>query len=51
MKLNDSKKITYIPKRPGEPDKSLASVNKIKKELGWEPKKLNFVKKIRNVFS
>ena len=38
VKLLGAEKITYIPKRPGEPDKSLASINKIKKELGWEPK-------------
>ena len=38
VKLLGAEKITYIPKRPGEPDKSIASINKIKKELGWEPK-------------
>ena len=28
----------YIPKRPGEPDRSLADISKIKKELNWKPK-------------
>ena len=28
----------YIPKRPGEPEKSLADISKIKKTLSWEPK-------------
>ena len=27
-----------IPKRPGEPDRSLADILKIKKEINWEPK-------------
>ena len=31
-------KKTYIPKRPGEPSRSLASIKKIKKHLGWRPK-------------
>ena len=38
VKLLGAEKIAYIPKRPGEPDKSLAGINKIKKELNWEPK-------------
>ena len=28
----------YIPKRPGEPDRSLADISKIKKDLNWKPK-------------
>jgi len=36
--LLGTKKITYIPKRPGEPDNSLADINKIIKDLGWKPK-------------
>ena len=28
----------YIPKRPGEPNRSLADISKIKSELNWEPK-------------
>jgi len=30
-------KKVYIPKRPGEPDRSLADISKIKKELNWKP--------------
>lgn len=33
-----SKKKTYIPKRPGEPDRSLANISKIKRDLNWKPK-------------
>ena len=36
-KLIGEKKI-YIPKRPGEPDRSLADISKIKKDLNWKPK-------------
>ena len=28
----------FIPKRPGEPDRSLADITKIKSEFNWEPK-------------
>ncbi len=28
---------TFIPKRPGEPDCTFADIEKIKKELGWQP--------------
>lgn len=28
----------YIPKRPGEPNRSLADISKIKKDLNWKPK-------------
>ncbi len=31
-------KMTYIPKRPGEPDKSQANIKKIKRKLNWKPK-------------
>jgi UDP-glucose 4-epimerase len=31
-------KVVNIPKRPGEPDRSLGSITKIKKELKWKPK-------------
>ena len=31
-------KVVYGPRREGDPDKLLASFEKIKKELGWEPK-------------
>ena len=36
-KLIGGKKI-YIPKRPGEPDRSLADISKIRKHLNWKPK-------------
>ncbi|MDP3789603.1 MAG: SDR family oxidoreductase [Candidatus Omnitrophota bacterium] len=29
--------ITYIPKRPGEPDRTWADISKIKTMLGWQP--------------
>ena len=28
----------YVPKRPGEPDRSLADISKITSELNWKPK-------------
>ena len=30
--------ITYIPKRPGEPDSTFADITRIKNELNWQPK-------------
>tara|TARA_B100001123_G_C15325756_1_gene1029460 strand:+ start:966 stop:1952 length:987 start_codon:yes stop_codon:yes gene_type:complete len=36
-KIIGGKKI-HIPKRPGEPDRSLADISKIKKDLKWKPK-------------
>lgn len=30
--------VTYIPKRPGEPDCTFADVSKIREVLGWKPK-------------
>ena len=36
-KLISDKKI-YIPKRPGEANRSLADISKIKKDLKWQPK-------------
>jgi UDP-glucose 4-epimerase len=30
--------VTYIPKRPGEPECTLADITKIKNVLGWQPK-------------
>ena len=36
-KLIGGKRI-FIPKRPGEPERSLACIKKIKKELNWGPK-------------
>jgi len=35
--LIGGKKI-HIPKRPGEPNRSLADITKIKRDLGWKPK-------------
>jgi len=37
VKLLKGSKIN-IPKRPGEPDKTFANINKIKRDLGWYPK-------------
>ena len=37
-KLVGGKKI-HIPKRPGEPYRSLANISKIKKDLNWKPKR------------
>jgi len=36
-KLLSAQSKIYIPKRPGEPDKTLADITKIKKYLGWQP--------------
>jgi len=33
-----SKKVIFIPKRPGEPDTTHADIRKIKKILNWKPK-------------
>lgn len=30
--------VTYIPKRPGEPDSTFADITKIKENLKWSPK-------------
>jgi len=30
--------VTYIPKRPGEPDCTFADITKIRRELKWQPK-------------
>lgn len=37
VELLDSE-VTYIPKRPGEPDCTFADTTKIREELGWTPK-------------
>jgi len=31
-------RVTYIPKRPGEPDCTWADITKITKDLGWKPR-------------
>jgi len=36
-KLIGGKKV-FIPKRPGEPDRSLADIRKVKKDFNWSPK-------------
>ena len=36
-KLIGGKKI-YIPKRPGEPDRSCANISRIQNDLKWKPK-------------
>jgi|TARA_B100001964_G_scaffold143576_1_gene158252 UDP-glucose 4-epimerase len=38
VELLGSQKVTHIPKRPGEPDQSLAGIEKIKKDFSWKPK-------------
>jgi len=40
--------VTYIPKRPGEPDCTHADISRIKTELGWEPK-VSFEVGVRNL--
>lgn len=34
----EKRKVIHIPKRPGEPDCTLADISKIRKLLGWKPK-------------
>ncbi|MDA1308121.1 MAG: GDP-mannose 4,6-dehydratase, partial [Proteobacteria bacterium] len=29
--------VTYVPRRPGEPDCTWADITKIRRDLGWEP--------------
>jgi UDP-glucose 4-epimerase len=38
VRLLGAKKVTHIPKRPGEPDCTFADVTKIQRELGWSAK-------------
>jgi len=38
VKILKPNKIRYIPKRPGEPEMTFASIKKAKKILGWGPK-------------
>ena len=37
IELLEGEKI-YIPKRPGEPDRTFADITKIREEIGWTPK-------------
>src|SRR3989344_3800112 len=39
----------YVPKRPGEPDKTQADIRKIKKSLGWKPR-ISFARGIKIMF-
>ena len=40
--------IVHIPKRPGEPDKTFANIDKIKTELNWIPK-ISFEEGVKNM--
>ncbi len=40
--------VTYIPKRPGEPDCTFADIGKITTELGWRPK-VSFEEGVRRI--
>ena len=48
-KLIGGKKI-HIPKRPGEPNRSLADITKIKKDLNWQPK-IKIEEGVKNLLS
>jgi len=37
VELLGAEKIIYIPKRPGEPDCTLADISKVRDELNWKP--------------
>ena len=37
VELLDTKKKTFIPKRPGEPDCTFADISRITQEIGWKP--------------
>ena len=42
--------VTYIPKRPGEPDCTYADIQKIERELNWKPK-VNIEKGVAEVIA
>jgi UDP-glucose 4-epimerase len=42
--------VTYIPKRPGEPDCTFADISKIRHELKWQPK-VNIEKGVEQVLA
>ena len=48
-KLIGGKKV-HIPKRPGEPSRSLADISKIKKDLKWKPK-IKIEEGVKNLLS
>jgi UDP-glucose 4-epimerase len=37
VELLGAKRVVHVPKRPGEPDCTLADTSRIRRELGWEP--------------
>ncbi len=45
-----SGKVSYIPKRPGEPDCTFADTTKIRSLLGWEPK-VSFESGVKNMLA
>ncbi len=48
-RLIGGKKI-HIPKRPGEPNRSLANISKIKKDLNWKPQ-ISIEEGVKNLLS
>jgi UDP-glucose 4-epimerase len=40
--------VTYVPKRPGEPDCTWADVARLKAVLGWEPR-VSFEQGVRHM--
>jgi len=42
--------VTYIPKRPGEPEVTHADISKIQTQLGWEPK-VSFAAGVKRVLA
>ena len=42
--------VTYIPKRPGEPDCTFADITKIRRDLNWQPK-VNIEKGVEKVLA
>jgi UDP-glucose 4-epimerase len=42
--------VTYIPKRPGEPDCTFADIAKIRRDLNWQPQ-VNIEKGVEQVLA
>ena len=40
--------VTYIPKRPGEPESTQADITKIRTMMGWKPK-ISFEKGVQSI--
>ena len=38
VELLGARRVVHMPKRPGEPDCTLADISRIHRELGWEPR-------------